>query len=389
MKTVRHDQNATELDRLGTDGQRTSPPVYRGDPVYHGDRDERFSLLVNLARFRTTSARSPSEDQLTVVLAWLCDLSPTVALALARLLLDGDAPALEALGSGPLRVQTQVQLPPLNAAGALRPDISFAAPERALQLLVEAKLDAPFSTYKVDGSIVEQPEAYLKAWERCDPELEAHIQRVATITLHGKARHASDPRRARDVTWTHVLDLLNSLLNENKVEVEARAVARDVVTDLEMRLLPPEAGELDNALKLVTEVARRLQAAIPSSRLRADPFTSSTIYVQGEQIDLNVEGQPLTIWVAFTPARSSFNVRGWRDVLQLWVYPVDGTAPNEKASADLRRAGFDRLRCLGSAWKPYRSRLDWEGLQNHQDPIARATTWAQQQIEQTGWIKTR
>jgi hypothetical protein len=173
-----------------------------GQAVYHGDSDERFSLLIALQR---TSTRS-REDRLTAVLAWLCSLSPSVAFELARLLLRDDDQAIEALGSGPVKVKTQVPLADPETAGMLHVDLSLAVPDRALQLLVEVKLDA--------GLAAEQPENYIEAWRQCPKEFEARVRRVGTITVPGESKDGEagpsdvEIKRACDIRWDQVLVLL-------------------------------------------------------------------------------------------------------------------------------------------------------------------------------------
>jgi hypothetical protein len=184
----------------------------------------------------------PREDQLTTVLAWLCALSSNVALELARLLLEGDTPALEALealealGSGPLRVRTQVRLPALPTTGPLYADLSLAVPKRALQLLVEIKLGARFGSYETDdGATAEQPMAYIAAWGKCDKNFEAQVRRVGTITVNGKAQDPGADWRACDITWHQVLDLVKTLSDHDKIGPRGWRRRR------RSRLLPPES----------------------------------------------------------------------------------------------------------------------------------------------------
>jgi hypothetical protein len=260
----------------------------------------------------------PREDQLTTVLAWLCALSSNVALELARLLLEGDTPALEALGSGPLRVRTQVRLPALPTTGPLYADLSLAAPKSALQLLVEIKLGARFGSYETDdGATAEQPMAYIAAWEKCDKNFEAQVRRVGTITVNGKAQDPGADGRARDITWHQVLDLVKTRSDHDKIGPRAGVVADDLIYYLQRVVLSPSIGEglLDDAQELVREVSVSLAKDLPARLESKACKLAKTMCVQGQNVALDVgDGRGARFWVALTPEGTTYNVLGWPDV---------------------------------------------------------------------------
>jgi hypothetical protein len=356
-----------------------SPPV-----VYHGNSKEPFSLLFALRRVPTTMGRVPEEDQLTTVLAWLCELSPTAADRLARLLLDGDHVALDALGSGPLRVRTQVRLPRLDGTGPLIADFSLAAPDKALQLLVEVKLDADIAVYSTAGMQLDQPNAYLEAWRKCDAAEEARERRVGTVTLRGLEQPVIDGR-ARDITWRQVLELLSELHEGNQLEPAADAVAHELIYYLEERILPPELAdnELDGAVDRVHRIAVGLADAIPGARHgdRATKYVKTGCV--SENIHLEAAGEPLTIWIAFTPRRTTYNPVGWPDALQLAVMD-EGLS--EGVTTLLRHAGFQPLPDRAKSWKPYRIMVPWEELNEAADPVAHGVAWGLRNLKETGVI---
>ena len=327
----------------------------------------------------------PREDQLTTVLAWLCALSSNVALELARLLLEGDTPALEALGSGPLRVRTQVRLPALPTTGPLYADLSLAAPKSALQLLVEIKLGARFGSYETDdGATAEQPMAYIAAWEKCDKNFEAQVRRVGTITVNGKAQDPGADGRARDITWHQVLDLVKTLSDHDKIGPRAGVVADDLIYYLQRVVLPPSIGEglLDDAQELVREVSVSLAKDLPARLESKACKLAKTMCVQGQNVALDVgDGRGARFWVALTPEGTTYNVLGWPDVLQLVEF---GGQIGEAAKEDLRRAGFEYVRDR-SGRTQHRVALGWAELTNQPEPLKCAAAWAYEQVTATGW----
>src|ERR1019366_4443062 len=106
-----------------------------------------------------------------------------------------------------------------------------------------------------------------------------------------------------------------------------------------------------------------------------------TQYVQ-QNIHLLAADERLTIWVAFTPEGTQYNVLGWPDALQVGVMDIGLT---DSTVSSLRRAGFlplpDRV-----GWRPYRIMLRWEELKQTSDPVAHAVQWARDKLMATGLI---
>jgi hypothetical protein len=343
--------------------------------VYHGDRDEPFSLLVALQRVPATAGRVPREDQLTTVLAWLCSLSDAVARGLMKLLLDpDDTEALGALADRPIRVRTQVRLPPLPGTGELIADLSLAVPDRALQMLVEVKLDAPIASYQIGDEAMIQPAAYLKAWEEgTDPQREALVKRVGTLTRDG-FESAPSPGRARDVTWSDVRTLVARLLDDDTVGLVGEPVARDLVGYVARLVEPPDAAMLDEALPFMREFVARLASSLPGAIVSGEPQKYTRTCCIQSNLENTVGAESMILWVAFTPERSRYSPVGWPDALQLAFYSSE--AIDAGTSTRLQLAGFEPLPDGGS-WRPYRIRLDWADVldQPEAERLDHAVNW--------------
>jgi hypothetical protein len=338
------------------------------DPVYNWERDEHFPLLVNLQRVAATAGRVPREDQLSTFLAWLCSLSEVVTREVVDLFLAEDDEALVAAADNRPRVATQIRLP-----GGLFADVSFAWPQRALQLLVEVKLDAPFGLYwDVAGTVTAQPEEYAQVWTSCVPRYEAVVRRVGTLTADGlpddgrpqSASAVGAVRRAGDVRWLCVRDHIRRLLDADEVEVDARAAARELDEYLTQVFERPSAKLLHDAERVMIDFAQQLAATeFPSATLSNPHITrqKQTFCVQGTISPVLVAGEELILWLAFTVARSTYSPLGWPDAIQIAFFSDDGKAIGQAAGDCLLDAGFELQRDRGN-WLPLRTRLNWAEL---------------------------
>jgi len=348
-------------------------------PVYNWEQAEHFPLMVSLQRVAASAGRGPREDQLTTLLAWLCALSETVTSEVVGLLLAGDDEALNA-ASGKARVATQVPLP-----GGLIADLSFAWPARTLQLLVEVKFDAPFGLYTdAEGTIATQPDEYVRVWGNADVSQEARVRRVGTLSGEWlpEATAALGPvRRARDIRWLDLRNRLSALLESDRIEIDARAAARELEEYLTLAFEPPSDAALKDAKQVMVDFAQRLRAELfPGSQLGEPKITSDTTFcVQGNVWPVRVGDQDLSLWLAFTAARSRYSPLAWPDALQLAFH--NGGNPFAQAAIDrLRAAGFHQYRDGGS-WgpRPFRVWMPWADLRVD-DPAGHAVKWARDQL---------
>src|SRR4051794_39833808 len=95
------------------------------DPTQPGRH--RPSLVPDLLEVPATATHHQLENQSTTVLAWLIDRSTAVARAVIELFLGEDS-----VPDGPIGAATWLSLPK-PGGGALYPDLSVCAADRALQ----------------------------------------------------------------------------------------------------------------------------------------------------------------------------------------------------------------------------------------------------------------
>ena len=201
---------------------------------------ERASLIERLMR-RGTPDRDFVEDQLTEALAWLADHSLEFARGLALLFASGDPEAASAVASATdIGARTQIKL--RDRLTRKKPDLSLCGTgPRTFQILIEVKVDAPFSSGEgPDGIVESQPEGYLRAWRALPTPGEAEIRRVGTLTRRRGVAQARDfasvrsieaPERAADVSWQQV----RTLLAECGFEADTALIGADLGTALDNR----------------------------------------------------------------------------------------------------------------------------------------------------------
>ena len=298
-------------------------------PVYRRSEPGSFSLLDELARRRSTAKTSPQEDQLTIMLAWLCDHSDAIGANLARAWVKGDPEATTALKqAGQLSARVQPVLPALPDGGC-RADLSLAGADQSFQLLVEAKLSSPFMWRRVGRKRVSQPDAYIHAWERCDPKFEAAVRRVGTVRLDGDPpADIGHPWRVRDLTWKDILRVVNSAIASGGLDSDIRVVASDFCWYLQHRVLRPTVtpAMLDHGAKLVRAVCQRLADELPDAMPAKSVQTSVKHSYAGTYLNgfTTKYSKNARFWLAFTPAATSYNVPGWPTVVHIrWFDPWD------------------------------------------------------------------
>lgn len=313
------------------------------DPVSRA----RLSLLEAFGRIPATERKVPEEDQLSSVLAWLCDQCPRFADRLVRAFLAGDAVAEAALDrSERLGARTQVWLPSLTG-GPLRADLSIEADGRKLQLLVECKIDAGFNTYSFEGGALSQPEAYARAWRHCAPAREAVVRRVGTLTRDAVVPRWRSNWRARDLTWQQLDEMLETALEDGTIDTELLAIARDLHRHLGGFVLEPtvpagfaEMGRfLEWGRRLVEAVCDKVAAEWSHAYVRGPARIRPERHNASRTLHAKIGPRELSFWIAVSPAGGSYAVPGWPASLQVALeYGDDATR------AALLRAGFDRRR---------------------------------------------
>ncbi len=260
---------------------------------------------------------------------------------------------------------------------------------------MEVKLDSKFATYESeDGSSAMQPAAYVAAWEKCDKNYEARVRRVGTLTVPGDSKDREsrddslDVKRARDIKWEQVLNLLNDLRSDGKIELQVDPIVEDLADYLEGRLHEPPVNDesLEEAEQLVPEIARSLASRLGA---RMEPQAQTLLprsrSVQGPWVSLDFDDRLARFWVAFTPAGTTYSVPGWRDALQAQLIPTHrGWEKTEAAQQELRDAGFEYERSRGGKFW-HRVWLPWDEMTQKPDPIEYASEWAYARIKATGW----
>jgi hypothetical protein len=322
-------------------------------PVYRWSEPGRMSLLDELARRPSTLSAVPQEEQLTTVLGWLCDRSDVIATTLVEAFFKGDRKGMRALrSSARIAAQVQPNLPPLPDGGC-RADISLAGEDRSFQLLIEAKLGAPFERRRVGRRTISQPDAYIRAWEHCDPQTEADIRRVGTLRLDGDPPSSIGHEwRTRDLKWSDLHRLIGRLLGDGRVPPEASGVAHDLHRYLEQRVLHPKVSDatLRRGAEIVRAVCARLVDELPG-RVGTTGFrvNRNTQYAGAYLNDVRTRHASRgRFWIAFTPAATSYNIPGWPTVLQLqltepWIDPIEALMLAAGFEDSHDRAGYHVL----------------------------------------------
>lgn len=293
----------------------------------------------------------PLELQVTMVLAWLVDRSRPFALALLDELLGTQYQVDEhAIGA-----RTQVALPPLPPGGPLFPDLSIDIADHALQLLVEVKVDATFHTHVLAEGTSLQPDTYVLAWRRAvelDGRGEARIRRVGTLSRtpadapRPDATLAdSDTRRAADISWHAVRDLIARVASTGGFG-ELRMVAQEFEDVLEKRVLSPAGGTLisDPTLAWGFEL---LAAMLPtvvgqvSGASLGNRVAPQIDYVgRYLRVDFGLPS-PVQFWIYVTTAEGRYN--GGRLEANLWLSEDSSTRSSPDVRKQLITAGFGEV----------------------------------------------
>lgn len=200
----------------------------------------RPTLIGDLLGVPATTKNHQLENQATSVLAWLIDRSPTIARAVLRLFLGEHPPDTEAA----IAARTQLSLPKPDG-GALRPDLSICVAGRALQLLIEVKVDSTYATYDEFGGLP-QDTVYRDLWRPLVTG-EAAVRAVGTLTRTGCPKRTADPNLliARDVTWRELRDTLDHLRTHDLIDPACELVAESFIAAIEDRIAPePPADDL-------------------------------------------------------------------------------------------------------------------------------------------------
>lgn len=307
----------------------------------------RPSLIGDLLSIPATKQQHQLENQTTTVLAWLVDQCPAIANAVLRLFLGEHAPSDGAVGA-----RTQLSLPKPNG-GVLYPDLSICVSDKALQLLVEVKVDSVMAVYPELGGR-SQPDAYRLLWEKPSPG-DARVRAVGTLTRDGaEATPDPDALMARDVSWRELRDAIASILEAGGIAAGARSVAESFVVAIDERIAPvPPTKEKQDAFfaahqKLLNAVASNIAHEIPGigtrKKIRGEAYF-------GWRMPLpDPNSAPLFLRLYLSPAGTRLNLPGAPDALiAAPERDPDGTL-EKRASDAAQAAGFLKTKDLDKYW---------------------------------------
>ena len=292
----------------------------------------------------------PLELQVTTVLAWLIDRSRPFALEL----LEAFVGSSSGLHDHAIGARTLVTLPAMQPGGPLYPDVSVDVGDRALQLLIEVKVDASFHSHVLSDVTTRQPDTYVLVWRRAvelDDAHEATIRRAGTLSR--VPAQAPQPvaeladvhtRRAADVSWHAVRDLIRRIEDTNGFG-ELEVVAHEFVDVLEQRVLHPAGLEIDDpvlawGLGLLADVLPTVAASVPGASLGNNVAPQLDYIGRYLRLDFGLE-TPIQLWVYVSTAIGRYN--GGRGEANLWL----SERPDERAVPDVRAqlatAGFGNV----------------------------------------------
>jgi hypothetical protein len=296
----------------------------------------------------------PLELQVTSVIAWLADRSRPFALAL----LEEFIGSAHGAGDRAIGARIQITLPRVPPDPPLYPDISIDVGERALQLLVEVKVDATFHTHVLKDGTFLQPETYVLVWKHAaelSGENEAMVRRVGTLSRTPGNAPKPDPalgdadtRRAADISWRAVRDLIDNAIHTGDFG-ELDSVAQEFVEALDNRVLGP-AGEIVISDPVLAWGFEMLADVLPSVAIRV--FGASLGYSVAPQPDyigryLQVDfglPSPVRFWIYVTTAAGRYN--GGRAEANLWLSESPDSR-DARASPEVRKqlatAGFSEV----------------------------------------------
>lgn len=315
-------------------------------PLYHPPSQPRRNLVTQVTGAAGAGALR-LEDQLTEFVAWLLSRSDALARDLVAAYFTDDARALaELTKSWSLGVETQLRLPPIGPGDHLRPDLSITGVDRTFQLLIEVKAGAGFhEVQRHDGTMVDQVVAYEQAWDLLDREHEARVRRIGTLGTVVAPTAPPSPRRARDLTWGDLAEIIRRLNGRGQLNCEIAAVAVDLANAVDQLFGAVVAASpefLHGAEQLVrqvaTSVAQGLGGSCGSVVVRTEASYAGC-YVTFD----GVEKEQERVWVFCTPAGGWYAPPGHPTAV--WLASTDeGWGPSTAAA--LRRAGFARTRDL-------------------------------------------
>jgi len=122
---------------------------YCSTVLYEDPTDRRpLNLVCGLRQYASGDRRSPQEDQMTVVLAWLCGRDQDLAREIVKLFVGGDLAASTALASSThVGVRSHVRLP--RGEGWVYPDLSFDCHSAETGAALQVRLSG--SSWNFDG----------------------------------------------------------------------------------------------------------------------------------------------------------------------------------------------------------------------------------------------
>lgn len=307
----------------------------------------RPSLIGDLLSVPATKEQHQLENQTTTVLAWLIDRSPAIAKAVLELFLGDHAPEHGRVGA-----RTQLSLPK-PGGGALYPDLSICVAGRALQLLVEVKVDSVMAVYP-EFRARSQPDVYRLLWRTTSPG-DARIRAVGTLTREG-GRTTPDPNqlRASDVSWRDLRDVIDAVGPDGDIEPGARLVAESFLAAIDARIAPVHPSKVEQAAffaatsgllnGVAAEVGRRISGHGPAKQIHGEAYV-------GWRIPLpDPNNEPLFLRLYLSPAGTRLNLPGAPDAL-IAAPERDPNGALEKPAADrVEAAGFLKTRDLAGYW---------------------------------------
>lgn len=275
-----------------------------------------------------------------------------------------------------LRVRTQVGIAQPDG-GRLSVDLSFETEDRALQILVEAKVGAAFHPITVDGVARIQPDAYLLLWARLPAGDEARIRRVGTLTLITPS--AGDPslvqdrvRRAQGLTWRDVIPLLRDKELRTRPERDTDAVIEDLADHLETMAPQPDASHPWTFRPVLEAAILDAHAALPWLALTSSRWSVAPHYAGVTLFRANHRAE---FWLALTTEKSRYRPPEPVAAVQLCVMSPSVTRDR------LAPGGFPHLRDASGADQP-RSYLPAHEVPLEFDDAVRATSaWLIGQLE--------
>jgi hypothetical protein len=275
------------------------------------------NLIRGLMSTPATMKQSPEENQVSEVLAWLVNRSPTFAGAFVALFFDEGSDGVDAAASATrYAATTRTKLPPVSGFGALYPDLSIVGDSRSFQLLVEVKVEADFHINSGPTGDLQHVEAYATAWGMVKGGGEASVRGVGTLSRTPPTTRPLASLRVRDVAWDEVQTLLGRLAAAGELDLDVRVVAADFAEVVSQRVMPPPQqapGRVAAGLhEIGPDVVDRVVSAVAA--VGATPRNTTRVefdYV-GRYVSLHSpDGVEFELWVVVTPQGARYNLPGW------------------------------------------------------------------------------